>query len=58
MFSISPKVIVVADSRKFDRRCFACIGPVAEIDFVVTDSAINEGDKTRLEKSEVEVIVA
>ncbi len=58
MIKISKKVIVVADSRKFDRRRFAFIGPISNIDVVITDSGIKEEDKTRLEKNGVKVIVA
>ncbi len=58
MTKIAKKVIVVTDSRKFERRRFAYIGPISDIDVVITDSGIKEEDKTRLEKSGVEVIVA
>lgn len=57
MIKIARKVIVVADSSKFERRRFAFIGPVSDIDVVITDSGIREEDKMRLEKNEVEVIV-
>jgi len=33
------------------------IGPVSNIDMVITDSGIKEEEKTRLEKNEVKVIV-
>ncbi|HBL77364.1 MAG: DeoR family transcriptional regulator [Bacteroidetes bacterium GWF2_42_66] len=58
MIKIAKKVIVVADSRKFERRRFAFIGPISDIDVVITDSGIKEDDKKRLEKSGVEVIVS
>jgi DeoR family transcriptional regulator of aga operon len=57
MIKIAKKVIVVADSRKFERRRFAFIGPITNIHVVVTDSGIKEEDKNRLEKSGVEVII-
>jgi DeoR family transcriptional regulator, aga operon transcriptional repressor len=57
MIKIARKVIVVADSSKFERRRFAFIGPTSGIDVVITDSGIKEEDKIRLEKNEVEVIV-
>ena len=58
MIKNSKKVIVVADSRKFERRRFAFIGPISNIDVVVTDSGIKEEDKTRLEQNGVKVIIA
>jgi DeoR family transcriptional regulator, aga operon transcriptional repressor len=58
MMKIAKKVIVVTDSRKFERRRFAFIGPISDLDMVITDSGIKEEDKNRLEKSGVKVIVA
>jgi DeoR family transcriptional regulator of aga operon len=58
MIKIAKKVIVVADSRKFERRRFAFIGPISVVNVVITDSGIKEEDKNRLEKSGVQVIVA
>jgi DeoR family transcriptional regulator of aga operon len=58
MIKIAKKVIVVADSRKFERRRFAFIGPISHVNTVITDSGIKEEDKLRLEKSGVEVIIA
>lgn len=58
MIKNSKKVIVVADSRKFERRRFAFIGPISNIDIVITDSGIKEEDKTRLEQNGVKVIIA
>ncbi|MGV8094563.1 MAG: transcriptional repressor AgaR [Mangrovibacterium sp.] len=57
MIRIAKKVIVVADSRKFERRRFAFIGPISDINMVITDSAIKDEDKNRLEKNGVEVII-
>jgi len=58
MIKIAKKVIVVADSRKFERRRFAFIGPISNVDLVITDSGIREEDKNRLEKGGVEVMIA
>ena len=58
MIKIAKTVIVVADSRKFERRRFAFIGPISDVDIVITDSGIKEEDKIRLEKSGVKVIIA
>ena len=58
MIHTAKKVIVVTDSRKFLRRRFAFIGPITCVNTVITDSAIRDEDRTRLEKNGVEVIVA
>ncbi len=58
MINIAKKVIVVADSRKFERRRFAFIGPISTVNVVITDSGIKEEDQDRLGKSGVEVIIA
>lgn len=58
MIKIAKKVIVVADSRKFKRRRFAFIGPISDIDVVITDSGIKDDDVKRLERSGIEVIIA
>lgn len=58
MIKISKKVIVVADSRKFERRRFAFIGPISNVDVVITNPGIKDEDRSRLEKNGVEVIVA
>lgn len=57
MIKIAKKVIVVTDSRKFERRRFAFIGPLKDVDVVITDSGIKDEDVKRLEQSGVEVIV-
>ena len=58
MITVSKKVIVVTDSRKFLRRRFAFIGPINSVNVVITDSGISEEDKNRLEKNGVEVVIA
>jgi len=58
MIKIAKQVIVVADSRKFERRRFAFIGSISDVHMVITDSGIKEDDKNRLEKNGVKVIVA
>ncbi len=57
MIKMAKKVIVVADSSKFKRRCFAFISPISDVNVVITDSGIQEEDRIRLEKSGVEVII-
>lgn len=56
MIKIAKKVIVVADSSKFERRRFAFISPISNIDVVITDSQIKTEDRNRLEKNGIEVI--
>jgi DeoR family transcriptional regulator of aga operon len=58
MIKTAKKVIVVSDSRKFLRRRFAFIGPITDVNTVITDSGVREEDKIRLEKNGIEVIVA
>lgn len=58
MIKTAKKIILVADSSKFERRRFAFIGPISVLDIVVTDSGIKEEDKNRLEKNGVKVIIA
>lgn len=57
MINVAKKVIVVTDSRKFLRRRFAFIGPINNVNVVITDSGISKEDKDRLEKNGVEVII-
>jgi DeoR family transcriptional regulator of aga operon len=57
MIGISKKVIVVTDSSKFQKRSFAFIAPVSEIDVVVTDSGIDFEEQKRLENAGVQVII-
>jgi DeoR family transcriptional regulator of aga operon len=57
MIRIAKKVIVVTDSTKFERRRFAYIGPLTDVDMVITDSSVKKADIDRLEKNGVQVIV-
>ncbi len=57
MIGISKKVIVVTDSSKFQKRSFAFIAPVSDIDVVVTDAGIDHEEKRRLENAGVQVII-
>lgn len=58
MIQVSKEVIVVCDSSKFLRRSFAYICSIDKIHCVVTDSAIPEEDRKRLEDAGVKVIIA
>ncbi len=57
MTGMAKKVIVVADSRKFDRRRFGFITTLSHIHVVITDTGIKADDKARLENHGIEVIV-
>lgn len=52
------KLIVLADSSKFERRAGLVLCPLSEIDIVVTDSGVSTKHRAMLEKAGVEVIVA
>lgn len=57
MIEISKQVIVVADSSKFHKRSFAFIGPVTDVDVVVTDAEIPAEDRKKLENAGVKVLI-
>jgi len=56
MIEISKKVIVLADSTKFGRRSFAFIGPLSQVDTIVTDSNLPEEKRNLLAEMKIEVI--
>ena len=56
--SRAKKVVVVADSSKFDRRSFAAIKPFSEIDVIITDNGIDPEIKKSLEEQGVEILIA
>ncbi|MEZ0095157.1 DeoR/GlpR family DNA-binding transcription regulator [Streptacidiphilus sp. EB129] len=58
MASRADQVVVVADSTKLDRRAFARICPLAEVDVLVTDSAASAGTVKGFEAAGVRVIQA
>jgi DeoR family transcriptional regulator of aga operon len=55
---MSKRVIVVADSSKFNRRGFAFIAPVSKIHTLITDKGIPADERSKLESMGIEVIVA
>ncbi len=57
MIGMAKKVIVVTDSRKFQRRRFAFIAPAHKVHTVITDSGIREEDKARLRNLGIELII-
>ncbi|MBN8605665.1 MAG: DeoR/GlpR transcriptional regulator [Caulobacterales bacterium] len=52
------KVIVLADSTKFERKTGLVLCPLSEIDTVVTDAGISAKSRNMLEKAGVEVVIA
>jgi DeoR family transcriptional regulator, aga operon transcriptional repressor len=52
------KVVVAADSSKAGRRAFARICAIGEIDVLVTDTGIADGEVARLEAAGVDVVTA
>ena len=58
MIEMSKKVIVVADSSKFNRRGFAFIAPVNKIHLLITDKGIPAEEKAKLEGMGIEVLIA
>lgn len=57
MIEISRRVIVVADSSKFQRRAFAFIAGIEKIHAIITDSGVSEENKNKLESMGIEVII-
>ena len=52
------KLIVLADSSKFERKTGLVLCPLSEIDIVVTDAGVSAKDRAMLEKAGVQVVVA
>jgi DeoR/GlpR family transcriptional regulator of sugar metabolism len=49
---------LVADSTKIGKSALASLGALSLIDYIITDSGINESDKNVFKKHEIEVILA
>ncbi len=58
MIEMSKRVIVVADSSKFNHRGFAFIAPVSKIHTLITDKGIPSEEKSRLDALGIEVLIA
>jgi DeoR family ulaG and ulaABCDEF operon transcriptional repressor len=52
------KLIVLADSSKFERKAGLVLCPLSEIDIVVTDNGVSAKHRAMLEKAGVEVVIA
>ncbi len=57
MIGIAKEVIVVTDSSKFLKRCFAFIAPVSRISILITDKNIPESEYKRLQNLGVRIIL-
>ena len=58
MIENADQVIVVTDSSKLGKNCFATIAPLSVVDILVTDSDIPEKIREQLTKEGIQVIVA
>ena len=56
--SRATKVVIVADSSKFQNRSFATIAPFSDIDVIITDSGIDPKVKKLLTDQGVEIVIA
>ncbi len=55
---VSEKVVVLADSSKFQRKSFAKVCSMDRIDVIITDKGIPDRTRNSLEKMGIEVIIA
>lgn len=58
MIEMSKQVIVLADSSKIGKRSLAFICPISTIDVLITDSGITPEQKTALESTGIQVVIA
>lgn len=58
MIESATKVYLVADSTKIGKICFASLGPVEMIDYLITDKGISDSYRRDFEKKGVKVIIA
>ena len=57
MIEIAQELIVVTDSSKFLKKCFAFIAPVSQISTLITDKNIPESEYSQLKKLGVRMII-
>jgi DeoR family transcriptional regulator of aga operon len=57
MIDIAQELIVVTDSSKFLKKCFAFIAPVSKISILITDKNIPESEYTQLQNLGIRVII-
>jgi DeoR family transcriptional regulator of aga operon len=51
------KIVVVTDSSKFEKRAFASIRPISEIDVLITDSGVDKKLVKNLRALGVEIVI-
>jgi DeoR family transcriptional regulator, fructose operon transcriptional repressor len=56
MMNVSNKVIVVADSSKFNKVCFSIISPLKSVSSIITSGDLNEETLKEFEYAGVEII--
>jgi DeoR family transcriptional regulator of aga operon len=58
MISSAARAVVLADSSKFRHPAFCDVCAVTEVQCVITDSGLAEGERQRLVDAGVEVLIA
>lgn len=58
MIEVAETVYLVADSTKIGKGAFASLGALSLIDYIITDSAIDESHKQLFRDHEIELIIA
>jgi len=58
MMRASRRIVLVADSSKFEVVCFAGIAPMEELDILVTDTGLPQAGREAIEALGVQVILA
>jgi DeoR/GlpR family transcriptional regulator of sugar metabolism len=58
MIESANAVYLVADSTKIGKSAFASLGALSLIDYLITDSKINEDDVLMLKKHDIKLIIA
>jgi DeoR/GlpR family transcriptional regulator of sugar metabolism len=58
MIKAATKVILLADSSKFEKQSFASVGDLSVIHMLITDAGIRPEHREALEKQKIEVVIA
>ncbi|MBN2633565.1 MAG: DeoR/GlpR transcriptional regulator [Bacteroidales bacterium] len=58
MIESANEVYLVADSSKIGKSAFASLGALSLIDFLITDSNINDTDSSMLKNNDIKIIIA
>jgi DeoR family transcriptional regulator, fructose operon transcriptional repressor len=58
MIDISHKVVILADSTKFNNVCFSVISPIKRISSIITSSDLDEMTKKEFEDAGVEIMIS